>query len=42
MVCGFLETLIDGLDDFGRDEVLQYLSLASEQSSRMQRLIESC
>ena len=40
VVGGFLETLIDGIDDFTRDEVVQYLGLASEQSSRMQRLIE--
>lgn len=40
VVCGFLETLVDGLDDFSRDDVLHYLTLASEQSSRMQRLIE--
>ena len=41
VVGGFLETLIDGLDDYGRDRVLEYLNLANEQSSRMQRLI-SC
>lgn len=40
VVGGFLETLIDGMDDFSRDEVVHYLTLASEQSSRMQRLIE--
>ena len=40
VVGGFLETLIDGVDDYGRDQVLEYLNLASEQSSRMQRLIE--
>lgn len=40
VVGGFLETLIDGVDDYGRDELLEYLNLASEQSSRMQRLIE--
>jgi two-component system phosphate regulon sensor histidine kinase PhoR len=40
VVCGFLETLVDGLDELGRDEVIHYLNLASEQSSRMQRLIE--
>lgn len=40
VVCGFLETLSDGLDDLSRDEVIHYLTLASEQSSRMQRLIE--
>lgn len=40
VVGGFLETLIDGLDDFSREEVLHFLKLASEQSNRMQRLIE--
>lgn len=40
VVGGFLETLIDGLDDFSRDDVLHFLALASEQSTRMQRLIE--
>ncbi|WP_341646557.1 phosphate regulon sensor histidine kinase PhoR [Thauera sp. SDU_THAU2] len=40
VVGGFLETLIDGLDDFSRDEVLHFLSLAHEQSSRMRHLIE--
>lgn len=33
VVGGFLETLIDGVDDYGRDQVLEYLNLASEQSS---------
>lgn len=40
VVGGFLETLIDGLDDFSRADVIHYLTLASEQSNRMQRLIE--
>ncbi len=40
VVGGFLETLIDGLDDFSREDVLHFLRLASEQSVRMQRLIE--
>ncbi len=40
VVGGFLETLIDGMDDFSREDVIHYLKLASEQSSRMQRLIE--
>ena len=40
VVGGFLETLIDGMDDFSREDVIHYLTLASEQSSRMQRLIE--
>lgn len=40
VVGGFLETLIDGLDDFSREDVVHFLTLASEQSTRMQRLIE--
>ena len=40
VVGGFLETLLDGLDDFSRADVIHYLTLASEQSNRMQRLIE--
>ncbi len=40
VVGGFLETLIDGIDDFSREDVLHFLRLASEQSTRMQRLIE--
>lgn len=40
VVGGFLETLIDGIDDFSRAEIIHYLTLASEQSNRMQRLIE--
>ncbi len=40
VVGGFLETLIDGVDDFSREDVIHYLKLAGEQSTRMQRLIE--
>lgn len=40
VIDGFLETLSDGLDDFGRDEVHRFLVLAYEQSSRMRRLID--
>jgi two-component system phosphate regulon sensor histidine kinase PhoR len=40
VVGGFLETLIDGIDHFSREEVRHFLQLAAEQSSRMQRLIE--
>ncbi|ENO86193.1 phosphate regulon sensor histidine kinase PhoR [Thauera linaloolentis] len=40
VVGGFLETLTESLDDFSREDVLRFLSLASEQSSRMQHLIE--
>ena len=37
---GFLETLTDGLDDFAREDVHRYLTLAHEQSGRMRRLID--
>ncbi|NMG74578.1 phosphate regulon sensor histidine kinase PhoR [Aromatoleum diolicum] len=40
VVGGFLETLIDGLDDFARADVLHFLKLALDQSLRMQTLIE--
>jgi len=40
VVGGFLETLIDGLDDFERTEVTRFLQLALDQSLRMQTLIE--
>jgi two-component system phosphate regulon sensor histidine kinase PhoR len=37
---GFLETLIDGLEDLEPDDVRHYLGLAFEQAGRMQRLIQ--
>lgn len=40
VVGGFLETLIDGLEDFSHADIIHFLTLASEQSTRMQRLIE--
>jgi two-component system phosphate regulon sensor histidine kinase PhoR len=40
VVGGFLETVMDGLDDLDREDVQRYLGLALDQSSRMQRLIE--
>ncbi|THF64769.1 phosphate regulon sensor histidine kinase PhoR [Pseudothauera nasutitermitis] len=40
VVSGFLETLLDGWDDFSREDVARFLQLAHDQSSRMQRLIE--
>jgi len=40
VVTGFLETVIDGLDDLGKDDIRHYLGLAFEQSGRMQRLIQ--
>ena len=40
VVMGFLETLIDGLDDLEKDDVRHYLGLAFEQAGRMQRLIQ--
>ena len=40
VVSGFLETVIDGLDDLEKDDISHYLGLAAEQASRMQRLIQ--
>ena len=40
VVGGFVETVMDGLDDLEREDVLRFLNLALEQSTRMQRLIE--
>jgi two-component system phosphate regulon sensor histidine kinase PhoR len=40
VVSGFLETVIDGLDDLDKDDIRHYLGLASEQAGRMQRLIQ--
>lgn len=40
VVSGFVETVMDGLDDLERDDILRFLNLALEQSTRMQRLIE--
>jgi two-component system phosphate regulon sensor histidine kinase PhoR len=40
VVGGFVETVMDGLDDLPREDILRYLNLALEQSVRMQRLIE--
>ncbi len=40
VVSGFLETVADGLDDLSREDVLRFLNLALDQSTRMQRLIE--
>ncbi|WP_347249945.1 phosphate regulon sensor histidine kinase PhoR [Zoogloea sp.] len=40
VVTGFLETVIDGLDELEKDDVRHYLGLASEQAGRMQRLIQ--
>jgi two-component system phosphate regulon sensor histidine kinase PhoR len=40
VVTGFLETLIDGQDDFAREDVAHFLQLALDQSLRMQTLIE--
>ena len=38
VVSGFLETVIDGLDELDKDDIRHYLGLASEQAGRMQRL----
>lgn len=40
VVSGFVEMLLDGLEDFPPEDSKRYLSLALEQSARMQRLIE--
>lgn len=40
VVGGFLETLVDGLDDYDREDTLRFLRLALEQSTRMRRLID--
>ncbi|KAB2970489.1 phosphate regulon sensor histidine kinase PhoR [Zoogloea sp.] len=40
VVAGFLETVIDGLDDLEKDDISHYLGLAYEQAGRMQRLIQ--
>ncbi len=40
VVSGFLETLLDGYDEFEREDALHYLQLALDQSKRMQNLIE--
>lgn len=39
VVSGFLETLLDGLDDFERPDVMRFLQLALDQSLRMQAII---
>lgn len=40
VVAGFLETVIDGLDDLDKEDIRHYLNLAFEQAGRMQRLIQ--
>jgi two-component system phosphate regulon sensor histidine kinase PhoR len=40
VVAGFLETVIDGLDDLEKEDIAHYLGLAHEQAGRMQRLIQ--
>ncbi|WP_286164505.1 phosphate regulon sensor histidine kinase PhoR [Azoarcus sp. DN11] len=40
VVTGFLETLIEGRDDFAPEDVTNFLQLALDQSLRMQTLIE--
>lgn len=40
VVSGFLETVVDGLDDLEKDDIRHYLGLAAEQAGRMQRLIQ--
>ena len=40
VVNGFIETLLDGYDDFAAADVERYLQLAREQALRMQRLVD--
>jgi two-component system, OmpR family, phosphate regulon sensor histidine kinase PhoR len=40
VIRGFLETMEDGLEDYDAAEMRHFLSLAAEQSGRMQRLID--
>lgn len=40
VVGGFVETVMDGLDDLDRDDIVRFLNMALDQSSRMQHLIE--
>lgn len=40
VIGGFLETIADGIEDFSREDIVHFIDLASEQSGRMQRLIE--
>lgn len=40
VVRGFIETLIDGIDDMGEQERRRFLGLALDQAHRMQRLID--
>jgi two-component system phosphate regulon sensor histidine kinase PhoR len=39
VVTGFVETVIDGLDDLSADDIRRYLGMVEEQAGRMQRLI---
>ncbi len=40
VVGGFVETVMDGLDDLDREDIVRFLKMALDQSTRMQRLIE--
>jgi two-component system phosphate regulon sensor histidine kinase PhoR len=40
VIRGFLETMEDGLEEYGPAEMRHFLTLTTEQASRMQRLIE--
>ena len=40
VVTGFLETVLDSLDELEQDDIRYYLGLAAEQAGRMQRLIQ--
>ncbi|MBT0962139.1 phosphate regulon sensor histidine kinase PhoR [Denitromonas sp. IR12] len=40
VVSGFIETVLDGLEDVPHEELQRYLTMAHEQAARMQRLIQ--
>ena len=40
VVAGFLETMLDGVDDLDKADMTHFLGLAVEQAGRMRRLIE--
>lgn len=40
VVAGFLDTLAEGWQDLSQEDIRHYLGLASEQASRMRRLVE--
>lgn len=40
VVSGFIETVLDGMDDVPREDLQRYLGMAHDQAARMQRLIQ--